>query len=118
MKKHLITGITGQDGIFLVKKILETEDNPIIFGISREVDGVRFYKNLKRLKIENIKNIKLFNLNLNNSLDTSSFIKEYSPDNVYNLTGPVISSRLLFIPNNLLFTVLDVFLTTFSILFP
>ena len=47
MKKHLITGITGQDGIFLVKKILETEDNPIIFGISREVDGVRFYKNLK-----------------------------------------------------------------------
>ena len=88
MKKHLITGITGQDGIFLVKKILEAEDNPLIFGISREVDGVRFYKNLKSLKIENIKNIKLFNLNLNNSSDTSSFIKEYSPDNVYNLTGP------------------------------
>ena len=88
MKKHLITGITGQDGLFLVKKILEEEENPLIFGISRNIDGIDFYKNLKRLEIENIENIKLFNLNLNNSLDTSSFIKEYSPDNVYNLTGP------------------------------
>ena len=88
MKKHLITGITGQDGLFLVKKILEEEENPLIFGISRNVDGINFYKNLKSLEIENIENVKLFNLNLIDSLETSYFIKEHSPDNIYNLTGP------------------------------
>ena len=88
MKKHLITGITGQDGLFLVKKILEEEDNPIIFGISRESNGINFYKNLNSLEIKNVENIKLFNLNLNSRSDTLSFIKEYSPDTVYNLTGP------------------------------
>ena len=35
MKKILITGITGQDGIFLSKKLLEDNDNLHIYGTTR-----------------------------------------------------------------------------------
>ena len=49
-QKILITGITGQDGIFLTKKLLEENNNIHISGFSRNAETKEFYKN----KINNL----------------------------------------------------------------
>ena len=67
MKKHLITGITGQDGLFLVKRIIEAEPRSKVIGISRSLETSLFYKNLNSLGVKDNSNIKIHNLNLNNA---------------------------------------------------
>ena len=47
LKKHLISGITGQDGLFLSSILLNTEKNVKILGISRSKDNNSFYKKLR-----------------------------------------------------------------------
>ena len=42
MKNILITGITGQDGIFLTDTILSKEKNINIVGISRSISNKQF----------------------------------------------------------------------------
>ena len=42
MEKVLITGITGQDGIFLTKEILLNNPNSKIYGISRQKNNLKF----------------------------------------------------------------------------
>lgn len=88
MKKHLITGITGQDGLFLVKRIIEAEPRSKVIGISRSLETSLFYKNLNSLGVKDNSNIKIHNLNLNNASVTEEFLKDLKPDSVYNLTGP------------------------------
>ena len=61
MKKNvLITGITGQDGTFLTKQLLETDSYNII-GTSRENDHEKFYQRLQYLKLnsEKLSNLKV-----------------------------------------------------------
>ena len=41
MKKVLITGITGQDGLFLTKILLQ--NNFIVYGTTREADSKKFF---------------------------------------------------------------------------
>ena len=50
-KKVLITGITGQDGIFLSKELVEN-DNYEIIGLSRKNNLNSFNKKLKTLKFD------------------------------------------------------------------
>ena len=88
MKKHLITGVTGQDGLFLVKKILESEENPKILGISRSKSEENFFKNLNRLGVNKSEKIKLVNLDLTNYFEVENFLRKFTPDFIYNLTGP------------------------------
>ena len=45
MNNYLITGITGQDGIFLTKKILSDDPYAKIIGTTRKSDNSNFYKN-------------------------------------------------------------------------
>ena len=47
--KYLITGITGQDGLFLTKNILSKEPEAQIVGISRNSHLDGYYTNLKYL---------------------------------------------------------------------
>ena len=49
MKNILITGITGQDGIFLTDTILSKEKNINIVGISRSISNKQFFKNLSSI---------------------------------------------------------------------
>ena len=42
MEKVLITGITGQDGIFLSKNILKTNPDARIYGVSRRTGDQNF----------------------------------------------------------------------------
>ena len=43
-KVHLITGITGQDGVFLTSKILQENPNDTIIGISRNFNEKVFFQ--------------------------------------------------------------------------
>tara|TARA_B100000900_G_scaffold415333_1_gene444836 strand:- start:1804 stop:2772 length:969 start_codon:yes stop_codon:yes gene_type:complete len=88
MKNILITGITGQDGIFLTKNILSKEKNVNIVGISRATSNKQFFKNLSLINNERVNNVSLINIDLNNFSDISKFIKDFKPSVVYNLSGP------------------------------
>ena len=109
MKKHLITGITGQDGIFLVEKILTEEPNSKIIGISRKENLKSFYSNLKSLDLNNFKNLYIYNLDLTNFDDTCYFLKKNSPDYIYNLSGPSSPYESLSFPEKykLIITIFD-----------
>jgi len=88
MKKHLITGITGQDGIFLTSEILNDNENTKIIGISRNKNTETFYKNLSKLNLKNLDSVEIIDADLNNSDKVESLLSSIKPDFVYNLTGP------------------------------
>lgn len=92
MKKYknvLITGLTGQDGIFLTYNLLK-EKNINIIGTSRKTSNSDFFNKLKYLKTSNnsLINLKIINLNLQNKEEIISFYKDFKPDYIYNLAGP------------------------------
>lgn len=81
MKKAIITGITGQDGAYLAKLLIEK--NYQVLGLTR--NDLFFQDNLKYLNI--LDNIELSSCNL---LDLSHIIKlisEFQPDEIYNLAS-------------------------------
>jgi GDPmannose 4,6-dehydratase len=88
MKTILITGITGQDGLFLSKKFIDTHPDCLIYGISRQRNNDTFIANLKKLGVKNTKNLKLHDINLNNKDEVTKFISTIKPTNVINLAGP------------------------------
>lgn len=88
MKKVLITGITGQDGLFLSRYLLKTNPKIKIFGTSRNKNNNNFYKNLEILNVKNSENIKLIEINLMDYQTVNNLIKDITPDAVYNLAGP------------------------------
>ena len=86
--KILITGITGQDGIFLTKHLLSKNANVEIVGISRNSDTSNFLKFAKISSLENHQKLILKNINLLKLNEVSNFIKDFSPDYLFNLSGP------------------------------
>ena len=88
-KKVLITGITGQDGIFLSKELVENDDYEII-GVSRNYNLNSFNKKLKTLKFDlnKFQNIKIINIDLTETLEVKKLVRSYKFDFVYNLSGP------------------------------
>tara|TARA_B100001564_G_scaffold359973_1_gene384286 strand:+ start:15341 stop:16309 length:969 start_codon:yes stop_codon:yes gene_type:complete len=91
MKKVLVTGITGQDGIFLTNILLQKHKEIEIIGVSRNAKNNKsFFKNLNKVnnQIHNLESISLVDLNLLDLNDTSNFIQQINPDYVVNLSGP------------------------------
>lgn len=91
MQKVLITGITGQDGLFLTNILLHSQKKYEIVGITRALNSRDiFYNNLKNItKKEGFNNsIELVDVNLLNPKAIEDLIKSFSPDFVYNLSGP------------------------------
>ena len=87
--KILITGITGQDGIFLTSHLLKREDNLKIFGISRSEKNNIFYKNLNDITGKyNENNLKLIKLDLLNQNDVEKLLTDLKVDKIINLSGP------------------------------
>ena len=85
-KTAFITGITGQDGYYLSKFLLEKDY--IIHGIVRRSSSI----NTERIDnfIADYKNKKLFNLHYSDLLDPSSLtnlINKIEPDEIYNLAA-------------------------------
>jgi GDPmannose 4,6-dehydratase len=86
MKKAFITGVTGQDGYYLSKFLLEKDYE--IHGIIRRSSSI----NTERIDslISEHKNTGLFNLYYSDLLDSSSLnslINNIEPDEIYNLAA-------------------------------
>tara|TARA_Y100000992_G_scaffold252654_1_gene185071 strand:- start:78 stop:1052 length:975 start_codon:yes stop_codon:yes gene_type:complete len=88
MDNILITGITGQDGLFLTSKILNEEKNSRIFGLSRNTDTDIFYKRLNQIYKGSLENLTILNINLEVYEDVFKLISNINPTAIFNLTGP------------------------------
>ena len=109
-KNIFITGITGQDGIFLTKHLLEG-GNVKIFGSSRQNNLNLFYKKLSYLGVNNseINNIVVKKLDLLNEIELENAIKEVRPNYLYNLTGPSSVNNSFFDPDNYISSIVNPF---------
>ena len=88
MDNILITGITGQDGLFLTSKILNEEKDSLIFGLSRNTDTDIFYKRLNQIYKGSLDNLTILNINLEDYEDVFKLISDINPTAIFNLTGP------------------------------
>ena len=88
MDNILITGITGQDGLFLTSKILNEEKDSLIFGLSRNTDTDIFYKRLNQIYKGSLENLTILNINLEVYEDVFKLISKINPTAIFNLTGP------------------------------
>ncbi|MGF1478796.1 MAG: GDP-mannose 4,6-dehydratase [Cyanophyceae cyanobacterium] len=82
MKKALICGISGQDGSYLARFLLEK--GYLVCGTSRDAQMSSFEK-LRRLGIRD--RIKLESMALNDFRSVLQVLKKIEPDEVYNLAG-------------------------------
>jgi GDPmannose 4,6-dehydratase len=81
-KTALICGVSGQDGSYLAKYLLEK--NYKVIGTSRDSDLNKF-NNLKYLGIRDL--ISLTSMSLKDFRSVLQVISKYSPDEIYNLSG-------------------------------
>ena len=85
----LITGITGQDGIFLTNELLKKYKKIDIYGTTRKSNNTDYFKKLRYLSPNlNLENINLVNIDLNNFKSIRTIISETRPDSIYNFSGP------------------------------
>lgn len=82
MKKALIIGISGQDGAYLAKHLLNL--GYAVTGTSRDA-SVGSFNNLKLLNV--LKDVSLTSMSLNDFRSVLQAIKAFSPDEIYNLGG-------------------------------
>ena len=81
-KKALIIGITGQDGAFLAKYLLD--HNYLVYRTSRDAELSKF-DSLVKLGIHG--KVKLFSMSLIDFRSVFQVFLEIQPDEVYNLAG-------------------------------
>jgi len=82
MKKALICGISGQDGAYLAKLLLDKGYS--VCGTSRDAKMSSF-GNLTRLGIRD--SVKLESMSLNDFRSVLQVLAKIEPDEVYNLAG-------------------------------
>ncbi len=82
MKKALICGISGQDGAYLSKLLLDKGYE--VWGTSRDAQ-LSAFANLKRLGIHD--QVQLVSMSLNDFRSTLQVLKQVQPDEIYNLAG-------------------------------
>ena len=81
-KKALIIGITGQDGTYLAKHLLDKGYE--VTGSSRDVMASSF-ANLQTLGIR--EKVKLVSVSINDFRSVFNAIQSFNPDEIYNLAG-------------------------------
>lgn len=82
MKKALICGVSGQDGAYLAKLLLEKGYE--VFGGSRNAQTGSF-RNLETLAIK--KDVQLISVNITDFRNTLQSISKIKPTEIYNLSG-------------------------------
>ena len=82
MKKALITGVSGQDGAYLAKFLLNK--NYKVIGTTKSLTRINKWR-LKKLKIE--KKIIYTQLNLHNKKSIDKVFKKFKFDEFYNFAG-------------------------------
>ena len=86
MEKILITGISGQDGVFL-SSLLDKKNIKTI-GVSRKSNKTFIEKKFNIVNLSYPKNLTLVNTNLNNYNETYSLLSKFKPNKIFNLSGP------------------------------
>lgn len=84
MKTAVITGITGQDGAYLVENLLEKGYQ--VTGTYRRTSSVNFWR-LKDLGVETHPNLKLVEHDLTDLSASIRLMDKAQPDEVYNLAA-------------------------------
>ena len=84
MKKAIITGITGQDGAYLAKLLLEKGYK--VFGTYRRLSSMNIWR-IKELGIEQHPNLTLVEYDLTDLGSSIRLIQNCEPDEVYNLAA-------------------------------
>jgi GDPmannose 4,6-dehydratase len=81
-KTALICGISGQDGGYLARLLLQKEYT--VYGTSRDAQ-VSSFQNLRRLGIR--EQVQVISMSLNDFRSTLQVIDKVQPDEIYNLAG-------------------------------
>jgi GDPmannose 4,6-dehydratase len=84
MKTAIITGITGQDGAYLAKLLLEKGYS--VYGTYRRTSSVNFWR-IDELGIQNHPNIHLVEYDLTDLGASISLVKKVEPHEIYNLAA-------------------------------
>ena len=82
MKKALVTGISGQDGTYLAKLLLQNGYD--VCGTSRDAQ-ISSFRNLDRVGIR--KDVQLASVALNDFRSVLQVLFKMQPDEIYNLAG-------------------------------
>lgn len=83
-KRAFITGITGQDGAYLAKYLVDKEYE--VFGAYRRSSSVNFWR-IEELAIEKHQNLKLVEYDLTDASASIRIVKQIQPDEIYNLAA-------------------------------
>jgi len=88
-RRVLITGITGQDGVFLSNLLLKS-NNYEILGTSRTNEETIMKKKLIYLGNDHrqLENLKILKCNIHIAEEIESLVENFRPEYVYNLIGP------------------------------
>ncbi len=84
MKKAIVTGITGQDGAYLAKLLLEKGYR--VFGTFRRTASVNFWR-IEELGIDGDKNLELVDFDLTDQSSAIRMVAQIKPDEIYNLAA-------------------------------
>jgi GDPmannose 4,6-dehydratase len=82
MKKALVTGISGQDGAYLAKLLVEKGYE--VWGTSRDAQ-VSSFRNLERVAVHD--DVRLASVALNDFRSVIQVLFKAEPDEIYNLAG-------------------------------
>ncbi len=83
----LITGISGQDGIFLANQFLKDDSkNFKIYGISRQ-DPLITINKINSIGVDS-QDLKIIDIDLTDSLKVKNLISDLKPAQIFNLSGP------------------------------
>lgn len=84
MKIALVTGITGQDGAYLVQYLLEK--GYLVYGSYRRTASVNFWR-IRNLGFENHPNLRLEELDITDLGTAIQLIDRIQPQEIYNLAA-------------------------------
>ncbi len=84
MKKAIVTGITGQDGAYLVELLLEKGYE--VYGTFRRTSSVNFWR-IEELGIDKHENLHLYEYDLTDQANSVRMLMEIQPDEIYNLAA-------------------------------
>lgn len=84
LKKAIVTGITGQDGAYLVELLLNKGYE--VYGTYRRTSSVNFWR-LEELGVQNDENLHLIEYDLTDQANTIRMVMDIMPDEIYNLAA-------------------------------
>ena len=84
LKTAIITGVTGQDGAYLCRLLLEK--GYTVYGTYRRTSSLNFWR-IEELNVRNHPNLHLVEYDLTDSGASIALVQKIQPDEIYNLAA-------------------------------